>query len=328
MFFSKIINKDTVYYSPHAEQCLGMLNEGGGIGAFIIQKASLDNIFADIESDSSHNNFVIDCENVEIIQNNSCEKKLGELVSIAGKIILFANVKESLLSKMSIFPYIERSNMKYKINTVYNWFNFNNDNKLECFQLKTPADVFQQQFTEKLKKFSISSTEGNMEHHSSSVKLTSYIDIKRFIIEEKTLMLFAIYRLAMKMQTHWLNDKKKKPILVCQSLNGSFIASVLSSLLNLDLYILDQVGPINKLYRTLGAKIKEGANYIVVSDMVCLGTEVKIVKNIIEYLGGNYVGNVTIVRTKSIREYDNVEDVFKIDESNCEQLNYKIISAI
>ena len=330
-FFSKIVIEDTVYYSPHAEQCLDMLKEGGGIGAFIIQKASLDDIFADIESDSIHNYFVLDCENVESIQINSCEKKLGELVSISGKKILFANAKESLVSKMSIFHYFEQRNAKYKTDTFYKWFGFGNDNKLDYSLIKTPTDAFQQHFIEKIKKFNISLSEGNIEHHSSSVKLTSYIDIKRFIVEERPFMLFAIYRLAVKMQSHWLkehNSSNSKPILVCQSLNGSYVASVLSSLLNLDLYILDQVGPINKLYRSLGAKVKVNADYIVVSDMVCLGTEVKIVKNIIEYLGGNYVGNVTVVRTKSVREYDNTEEVFKIDENNREQLNYRIITAI
>lgn len=334
-FFSKIVIEDTVYYSPHAEQCLDMLREGGGIGAFIIQKASLDDIFAEIESDSSHSFFVLDCENVESLQTNSCEKKLGELAGASGKKIIFANAKESLVNKMAIFHYIEQSNAKHKIDTVYKWFGFgndnDNDNKLDYSQIKSPTDAFQQHFIEKIKKFNISLSEGNIEHHSSSVKLTSYIDIKRFIVEERPFMLFAIYRLAVKMQAHWLKEhysSYRKPILVCQSLNGSYVASVLSSLLNLDLYILDQVGPINKLYRSLGAKVKVDADYIVVSDMVCLGTEVKIVKNIIEYLGGNYVGNVTIVRAKSVREYDNTEEVFKIDESNCEQLNYKIISAI
>ena len=64
--------------------------------------------------------------------------------------------------------------------------------------------------------------------------------------------------------------------MICQSLNGSYLASVLSSLLGLDLFIIDGVGPINKLYRSLGATIETGKKYIVVSDVVCLGTEFKI----------------------------------------------------
>jgi len=123
-------------------------------------------------------------------------------------------------------------------------------------------------------------------------------------------------------------ESKDKPILICQSLNGSIIASVLSSLLGLDLFIIDGIGPINKLYRSLGATIETGKKYIVVSDVVCLGTEVKITKNIIEYLGGVYFGNVSIVRIESIKTYDNVESVFYIDKSNKKEFKYQIITPL
>ena len=174
-----------------------------------------------------------------------------------------------------------------------------------------------------------------MEHHSSSVYLSSYIDIKKFITLDKPFVLYCIYRLAKKIFLKWIieenNDSfnaKDMPILICQSLNGSYIASVLSFLLGLDLFIIDSIGPINKLYRSLGATITTGKKYIVVSDVVCLGTEVKITKNIIEYLGGIYSGNVSIVRIASIENYNDVESVFYIDKKNKEEFKYQIITPL
>ena len=62
--------------------------------------------------------------------------------------------------------------------------------------------------------------------------------------------------------------------------------------------------------------------------MVCLGTEVKITKNIIEYLGGIYYGNVSIVRIASFKTYDNVESVFCIDKKNKDVFGYNIFTAL
>lgn len=102
--------------------------------------------------------------------------------------------------------------------------------------------------------------------------------------------------------------------------------------MKLDVLILDQIGPINKLYRTLNQKIEENRSYIVVSDLVCLGTEVKITKSLIDYLGGKYCGNVSIVRTESILPEDktlsNIETVFIINKDNYKELNYEIKTAL
>ena len=324
MIFSKIIYNNTVYYDLYAEQCLNNMNEDRVVYALSVNKTSLDEICDDIQSEKRCNVFVLECENVESFQLNTLEKRMGELFK-DGKTIVFANAKEGLLASMAICSVFEAENSKYKHNGSYNWFVLKQG--VDCNSLYSTAHTFLNLFTAKLKKYSSGLEEGNREHTSSSVELTSYIDIKKLMIQERAFMLYAIYRLAMKVKAHWLKGEKK-PFLVCQSLNGSYIASVLSVLLDLDLYVLDQVGPINKLYRSLGAKVKANEDYIVISDMVCLGTEVKSVKNIIEYLGGNYVGNATIVRTKCVRIFDNTEEVFVIDENNCQELNYKIITAI
>lgn len=124
------------------------------------------------------------------------------------------------------------------------------------------------------------------------------------------------------------DDLIEKPILVCQSLNSSLIASILSNLLNLDILVLDKIGPINKLYSRLDKTIKI-KNYIIVSDLVCLGTEVKIVKNLIEFLGGQYLRNVALIKIETlnvshINKKEATIAVFSINKGNNRSLNYKI----
>lgn len=324
MIFSKIIDNYTVYYDLYAEQCLNNLNEDNVVYALSVNKTCLDEIFDDIQSEPRYSVFVLECENVESLQLNTVERRIGELFK-EGKTIVLANVKESVLSPMAISSVFETDNSKYKQNGLYDWFVLKQG--IDCNSMISMSQVFGQQFKEKLKTYSFVLPKKERKHTSSSVELKSYIDIKKLMIHERAFMLYAIYRLAIKVKAHWLKSEKK-PYLVCQSLNGSYIASVISVLLDLNLYILDQVGPINKLYRSLGAKVKADEDYIVISDMVCLGTEVKIVKNIIEYLGGNYVGNATIVRTNCGRTFNDTEEVFEIDKKNCKELNYKIITAI
>ena len=139
----------------------------------------------------------------------------------------------------------------------------------------------------------------------------------------------------MKMREKWeLNDEntdKKKPVLFCQNLNSSFIASLLSSFLKLDILSMDHIGPINKVYSNLKNRIKNGSNYIVISDLVCLGTEVKICKNVINYSGGNYVGNASIVRIETLNpedDYSDYEYIFKITKANNTSIGYKIETAL
>ena len=82
------------------------------------------------------------------------------------------------------------------------------------------------------------------------------------------------------------------------------------------------------MYSTLDRKIENSKNYVVVSDLVCLGTEVKIAKSLIEFLGGNYLGNISIIRIQTIdpkhKDFRNTECVFTVDKTNNLVIGYKI----
>lgn len=334
MIISKIIQSEGIYYNVHAEQTI--------TGAFILGHSGLrlfentltlttiDNIINDITCNKYRDNTIIfDFNKIDDCQGN-LKDKIATLLGYA-KTIVLTNIKPIIIERLGLSIFREWNTLegeKYVCFCPYK--------KATNIIVNSIYQVFEYEFKKVLMKH-ISNNGSLIVHNSSSVYLTSYIDVKSFIIREKELLIYAIYHLAVKMEKHWHKEitnshNKEKPILICQSLNSSYIASILSRLLKLDVLILDQIGPINKLYRTLNQKIEENRNYIVVSDLVCLGTEVKITKSLIDYLGGKYCGNVSIVRTESILPEDkmrsNIETVFVINRDNYKELNYEIKTAL
>lgn len=331
MIVSKIVYNNTAYYDMHAEQCLNNLLLDDGIYAKSVNKKALDEVSEDIKKDCDNSVFVLDFNNVESVQVNVFDENMKKLFNIKNKTIIISNIIDRLVDQIYGLAYIKAHNEKYiQYTNEGNKYSFFTINEYDCSSIVDRSIIFKEIFTKELiDKYLVKKDKSY--HHSSSVYLSSYVDIKKFITQGKPLMLYAIYSLAMKIKKHWLvkdGDRQNLPVLVCQSLNGSFIASVLSALLNLDMYILDQIGPINKLYRNLGSKISSEKNYIIVSDVVCLGTEIKIAKSIINYHGGIYRGNVSIIRVNSIKEYDDIEEVFVIDKDNSGALNYRITTAL
>ena len=103
----------------------------------------------------------------------------------------------------------------------------------------------------------------------------------------------------------------------------------MSSFLKWDILSIDHIGPVNKVYSNIGNKITSDSEYIVISDVVCLGTEVRICKNIINYSGGKYIGNGSIVRINTLDgdQYKNTVSVFNISKDN-NPINYQIKTAL
>lgn len=331
MIISKLTNSKIAYYCLQVEAAY--INSENNVhisgDATLLPKSAIDRVCDDIMNDTQNSTFVLDFDGIETIQVNAIEERISDLCKEHKKAVVLANIKESLVKQVKSFGYIVDAKGKIKSKKVPNLYSYYSFCNMDYKLLSDCETVFKAAFTEKLKEYK---HDKKIKHYSSSVYLSAYINIKQFIIQDKPLVLYSIYRLARKMRIkkEWKNsfESKDKPILICQSLNGSYIASVLSSLLGLDLFVIDGIGPVNKLYRSLGATIKTGKKYIIVSDMVCLGTEVKITKNIIEYLGGVYFGNVSIVRIESIKTYDNVESVFCIDKSNNDKFQYQIITPL
>lgn len=135
----------------------------------------------------------------------------------------------------------------------------------------------------------------------NGVTLTSYINVKKIIEDQKNFFKWC-YILSKQIIE---NDEYKKfenktcseqPILLCHTLNGSSIATIVAKLLNVDICFINHLGPYSKLSNHyFDENIQQTKNYIIVVDMICLGNEISRAQDIVEFLGGKTCGYVTFI---------------------------------
>jgi hypothetical protein len=353
MIISRLTAENFNYYNLHSEEVVtSNFIEDINQGVFYdrLQSITLDRLQKDIQDNIPNNsNIAFDFKHIEGLQPNI--NTYFSVLKKAGFQIVLLNITEELIISLGFDSITNRNNIeailtfydkgtleprtKNGFSTYYLFEDASNNFVPENFKID---EIFQLKFKNALNKYREPHTDP---HTSSFVYLDSYFNLKKFISIEKSLCMFSIYKLALKILKEWRengpipfykegeNKELTTPILVCQSLNSAYLASILSNLLKLDILILDKIGPINRIYSSLNKSIIENRNYIVVSDLVCLGTEVKIVKNIIEFLGGKYLGNVALIKTetlkkKDIKKKDATVAVFSIDRTNNVELGYFI----
>jgi hypothetical protein len=335
MIISHIELNNCVYYHLHAEQAVTAAFTGGTFFSIMdeeLSKSTLEKIKYHFHAKYNEQNqfLVLNFDGIKNIQNN-----LSPVISGFKKYckeLIFINVKSSILNELGLLDLFQDLNRIYSDSDIYDRF-FLSPNEIEPI-INSTIEVFNNKFKELLKSEYIDEITDleKQFHSSSSVYIPRWINIKRFISNDKEFFTYSIYNLAFKTYNKWKDEFEKrpseKPVLVCQNLNSSYIASVLSTFLKTDLLILDQIGPINKMYSILDSKVENNRKYIVVSDVVCLGTEVKIAKSLIEFLGGIYLGNISIIRIQTIspehKKYENAECVFVIDRNNNTEIEYQI----
>lgn len=326
MIRAKIFNEDTVIFDLHAEQVFLNIGKISRIkeGIFIkhLSNKPLDALKEHI-IDVTQTNVYLDFSNLKSVQNNLKSIFFSILKTILEnhKNFFIANINETIKKQL-------------KLEEILNELGINNDKISESDEILTLsqnqivenyAEFKKNLFESKLVELLIKNTPDYNETHSSSpVRLPRYINIKG-LIHEKTFFYYCLYLLGINLSQGFFKDNSNK-VIFCQTLNGAFIGSFLSELLNIDIIFLDHIGPINKLYGpSLSNRIEPGREYVVVSDVVCLGTELQVAKNIIIYRGGVYAGNINIIRIKTLKEslYKNEVSLFRIDSEN-NPVQYKI----
>lgn len=330
MIISFIKNADCFYISLHAEEVFSsnyLKDSTDGISIQSLQFETLQRIYDFLEKKKTADIkcIVLDFKYIAHTQPNLTEKfvafrKLGKIV--------FLNVEKTLIKPLSLLTVDNSNNVQNEAGGFDLFYFFSND-KDEIYDLKIKSrEIFDASFLERIKNYV---TPYKKKHTSSFVYLNSFIDLKKFISIERPFIYFALYRLAISINKHWEKAINEKPILVCQSLSSTFIVSILSKLLNLDILVFDKIGPITKLYNKIEKHNFEQRKYIIVSDLVCLGTEVKITKNLIEFSGGKYLGNVSLVKVETLNRDDlplgNIDRTiatFSITRNNNKVLNYFI----
>lgn len=353
MIVSKFNTGDFIYYDLHSEEVItSNFIEDVNLGIYCdrLQSITMDRILADIKNKGTEEKTKIAFDFTSIVAVQTNINAYFTTLKSNGFSIVLVNITKEIISQLG---YDSIANSDNKISTIIffdkttlnplkkegysRFYFFENSNDFFPNNFKIEP-VFKEHFKNKLKLYC---ENHDKQHTSSYVYLTSYINIKKLISHEKQFCLYSTIKLAIKALKEWrqsapippyfpgVKSETNAPILVCQSLNSSYFVSVLSNLLKLDVLILDKIGPINKIYNSMNKSIIQDRNYIVVSDLVCLGTEVKIVKNIIEFLGGRYLGNIALIKTETLKKSDIIKKdatvaVFSIDRTNNKELKYFI----
>lgn len=330
MVISVINNPNYVYFNLHAEEVISsnFLNDDNqGIYISSLQFETVNRVLAHIKSIKYKQSYLlIDFDKIEHIQPNILDT-IVEIRNLSYKLI-FLNVSEKIHSSLSLNTIDNKRNI-YDEKFGYKVFHFYTDEHSDFYSIEIKTHlIFSEYFKSRLSNYIV---KYEKPHASSFVYLRSFIDLKKFISVETPLIYFALYALAIKIKRKWESELINSPILVSQSLTSTYVVSILSKLLKLDILVFDKIGPITKLYNKLEKHNFEGRKYIIVSDLVCLGTEVKITKSLIEFSGGQYLGNVSLVKVETLTRDDfNLENidrtiaVFSVNNKNNVALNYYI----
>lgn len=301
MIISKLEHPDFIYYDLHSEEVysnyINQTNEG--IYADRLHSITLERIKDQLSLDDNTKNLIFDFKNISDTQPN-LHSYFGDLKNNRFK-ILFLNITKDLIKQLEFNSIRNEKNIEDNIQVFDTYTRIPKEEEgYKCFYLFENEsevffnddfnifdEIFNKKFKEELKKCREDYTEP---HSSSFVYLSSYFNIRKLVSHNKGFAFYSIYKLAIRIiyesrQSAWKTflsncniEEFNKPTLVCQSLTSSYIVSILANMLNFDVLILDKIGPINKIYNTLNKNIIEDKDYIIVSDLVCLGTEIKIAK--------------------------------------------------
>lgn len=330
---SKIIHQDCLYFNLHAEQSFtgSFLADKGDAGINICEGIfgseltleTLGNIVGSL-SDCLEHGAVLDFTGIRDVQANLF-KVIIEITKLV-KELAFVNVSDKIIEKLNLGFFIKGNEL---VEGIYPLVVLSTNT--QSFDIADPLSLFNQKFTELLVANTLDNQGDKAFRHNSPVYVPKFIDVKGMITSNPSFFTYIIYQMAMNVsrKEDW-NEHGDKPILFCQNLNGSYICSILSRFLKWDMLSMDHIGPANKVYSSIGNKIRSEARYLVISDVICLGTEIKICQNIINYSGGRYLGNACVVKIETLlaehQDKDSIS-VFSITEGN-NPIDFKILTAL
>jgi hypothetical protein len=348
MLYSKIIHEDTLYILLHAEQVYQNFNVFNNKLGFFTSELTDDTVrrvFCEINTINDIKTIVIDFflleenrQSVKSLSNivNYCIEKSIKLSFIRMNESLYGSPENPVNKFINInLKFRQLQEIKIKIDNK-NYFNLS----LDFNDSYTVSDCFDDYILELYSntilynRILIKYKENNpkLYSESSNVELPIYINVKKFI-EEKEISFLGLYLLCKKAIKDGLIpnfNSQSKPIVFFQSIIGSYLASIFAKIACLDIRYLDHIGPRNKIYRTMRKDIfKNPSDYLLISDVICMGTEIQIAKSIIAHEGSKVNGILSIIDVKVIDKLKNDKapqlcSLFTLTKENNNEIDYQI----
>lgn len=325
MLFAKLEKDETLYVFLHAEQVyrdfsfcdkdLGCFrndvlassnNDILAHSSYTITENTMRDIYKYIEGNATPVNIIIDC--AEIKDAINIAGWIGKIIKHCkenGRNLSFCRMSETLYGKSRIHEkkLDEQPNNDNTYNVFISGSTKNNITDDEVY------DIYQQIIANEIKSIYIIERKGKESYsHSSNVQLPKYINIKEFI-EQKDLSFLGLYLLCKQAIQKELIGNGKQPLLFFSSMAGSYLASVFSKLACIDMVFLNHLGPKKKLYRELHKEqLLADRDYLIISDVICLGAEIERAKTLIEYAGGKLKGILSIVLVEVVTERPKIDN--------------------
>lgn len=314
---SVIANDNNYFINIHAEQVIGslfienfnevdnkLLLENRGIYQKTLTQTVAQNIaeYLLILKDS---NVYLNFSNIGYVANNTYQILKSAIVNSLDK-----NVQYCIYNlHLDIFPTIVKIKdgiNKYNVMEEY----CNNNSYLfigctdisDCKKLVSQEDcVFEKKLRESIYKCKESH---NGKSFSSRVNLSVYLNVKK-MFDDIGLFTYYVYKMGLRLIEHKIlsnNYLKNRDVkLFAHTMNGATIASILSQMFQLDMVLMDHIGPTNQLEKGISVEMDKDIKYLVVTDVVCLGTELSNVESIMSYLKLSYIGCATLIKINTIK---------------------------
>lgn len=331
MLYAKLETVDTLYVFLHAEQVYRDFNlnvKDLGYFNYELVESTICDIYNHIKSNSTPDNIVFDF--AEITEAHNISKWIERIINYCKK-----HKKECTFSRMSQTLY-EKSIKKLKEKlgeedeTVTDFISASKKKNITDTKI---YEIYKKAIAERIKSNYIIERKTGKESysHSSNVQLPIYINVKAFI-EQKDFSFLGLYMLCKQAIHKDFIGYGKHPLLFFSSMAGAYLASVFSKLACIDMVFLNHLGPKKKLYRELHKEqLLADRDYLIISDVVCLGAEIERAKTLIEHVGGKLKGILSVVyvnvvseRPKTENEIDNVALLTLTKEYN--PIDYQIIT--
>ena len=153
---------------------------------------------------------------------------------------------------------------------------------------------------------------------SSNVYANKYVDIKTVFLDPEVNCL-VLYEMCCLFFDNFL--EKNISALVSASNNGAAIASIIGQLIDKKVLYLQNLGPhLTIRDKKLIDKVEAGNKYLFVYDFICLGTELKLAKTVVNLKSASIVGAIGVAHFK--KPDDSVLSL--VDVSQVPDFDYRV----
>lgn len=204
----------------------------------------------------------------------------------------------------------------------------NNKNEYEYHTLiSKQRELFQVKLEEMIYAATESWEEGL--HVSVPVYITKYINFKHMVDSNLSFVRLIIYKLGIKLIENEIMYEDPKAndniVIFFHTINGGFIATQLAELFQINSVFLDHLGPIAGVHKKhFEENISDTKQYIVVSDIICLGGEVGRARTIIEYCGGQVICELCLADIRTVKNTENNRIALYTITDKCIKIQYMI----